>query len=288
MAGSQQSAAGKLYSPGTGSKSLFFWKDYLWSWAAARRQAEQFRDVATYCLFLGHGRSGHSLFGALLNAHPDAVISHELDALYYIKRGMSREQLFALILKRDRWFTEIGSGWHEHNYHVPNQWQGRFRKLKVIGDKKGGVSTARLKKSPELLDKLRRTVRVPVKVIHVIRNPFDNLATMVRHGGKSLEENIVKFFETSDVNERLMREFGPDMLTLRHEEIIAQPKENLKALVDFIGLTADDQYLTDCAGLIFVSPSRSRSKLDWPANLRQRVQAEIDKRPFLRGYSFDS
>jgi hypothetical protein len=280
--------ADRAFTPSAGNKSLLFWKDYFWSWRTGRRQAGEFKDVSTYCMFIGHGRSGHSLFGTLLNAHPDAVVSHELDALYYIDRGLSREQLYALILKRDRWFTGQGSEWHGYNYRVPNQWQGRFRKLKVVGDKKGGVSTARLKKDPGLLDKLRRTVRVPVKLIHVIRNPFDNLSTMVRHGGRPLEENVGRFFEASDINERLMKECGPDMITLRHEEIIAHPKENLKTLVEFVGLTADDQYFTDCASLIFVSPSKSRSRIEWPAESIKLVQAEIDRRPFLHGYSFES
>ncbi len=42
-----------------------------------------FRSVETYCMFIGNPKSGHSLVGFLLNAHNNAVISHELNALAY-------------------------------------------------------------------------------------------------------------------------------------------------------------------------------------------------------------
>lgn len=50
----------------------------------------------------------------------------------------------------------------------------------VIGDKKGGPTTSMLGKARGLLDlqELQKTVAVPIRLIHVIRNPFDNIATI--------------------------------------------------------------------------------------------------------------
>jgi len=41
-------------------------------------------------MFVGYPRSGHSVIGSLLNAHPDMVVAHELNALRYVQAGFSR------------------------------------------------------------------------------------------------------------------------------------------------------------------------------------------------------
>src|SRR5688500_1833524 len=102
------------------------WKTYFRTLFTPNLPAEVFKDVSAYCMFIGYSRSGHSLFGALLSAHPEIVIAHELHALFYIERRVSRLHLYSLILRADRWFAEgMGCKQKEYSYQVPNQWQGR-------------------------------------------------------------------------------------------------------------------------------------------------------------------
>ncbi len=271
------------------SETLQYWKDYLWSSFAAKRQRDLFKDIHTYCMFIGYGRSGHSLYGAMLNAHPQMVIAHELNALLYVERGISREQLYALILKRDRWFSDMGNRWEGYNYTIPNQWQGRFERLKVIGDKRGAGSTRRLGRSPQLLSKLRSLVGVPLRIIHIVRNPYDNIATVALRQKRRLANRRDYYFKLSDTNAQLLKALDPsEVVTLRHEDIIARPKELLKQMVDFVGLQADEAYLSDCASLVFKSPSKSRFKAHWNDQLISAIQSRIDQQPFLQGYTFES
>jgi len=269
---------------------LRYWGNYWLSQFTAKKQKHHFQKGETYCMFIGHGRSGHTACGAVLNAHPEIVIGHELDALSYLERGISRDQLFALILKKDRWFTRQKYQWHGYNYEVPNQWQGRFRQLKVIGDRKAGLTTLRLQASPHLLPRLRQTVGVPLRTVHLLRNPFDILSTLVRQSGHPLNEQIIdSHFEITATNARLLAECPPaEIMTIRHEDIISCPKERLRSLVNFLGPEADDQYLTDCASILHETPSKSRQKINWPAPLIKKVHTEIAKYPFLQGYSFES
>ena len=44
---------------------------YLASMPQGSDDRALFDDLKTYCMFLGYPRSGHSLIGALLDAHPD-------------------------------------------------------------------------------------------------------------------------------------------------------------------------------------------------------------------------
>ena len=49
----------------------------------------------------------------------------------------------------------------------------------MIGDKKGERTTQLLELNKETLLNISRTVKLPIKIIHMVRNPFDNIATMV-------------------------------------------------------------------------------------------------------------
>ena len=53
--------------------------------------------------------------------------------------------------------------------------------LQIIGDKKGvGASRSLLQERKRVsFEELKKIVNVPIKFIHVYRNPYDNVATMV-------------------------------------------------------------------------------------------------------------
>ena len=154
----------------------------------------EFATVRRFLLFVGHPRSGHSLVGSLLDAHPDMVVSHELDALKYVAAGYRRAQLFTLVLEHSKANAAAGRKSWGYSYAVPGQWQGRYAQLAVVGDKRGRATTARLATDPDLFDRLAATVKVPVSVLQVVRDPFDNIATMWRRGHKTLDEQVDTYF----------------------------------------------------------------------------------------------
>jgi hypothetical protein len=277
------------YSVMTTKETLHYWREYASSYVAARRYARLFDEVSAYTLFIGYPRSGYTLYGAVLNAHPDAVVCHELDALFYVARGMPREQLFALILKRERWFREERhSRWFSFDYTIPGQWQGRIRRLKVIGDKRGGASSVRLGQSPELIDRLRRTVQVPLRIVHIVRNPYDNISTMCLRNGYGIDDASRAYLSRATTNQRVIEWCDPsEILTVRHEDFIAQPKEILSIITKFVGLESTDSYLEACASIVFNKPSRSRTRIDWSDDHITMLAERIQQVPFLGGYAYD-
>jgi hypothetical protein len=250
---------------------------------------ETFADVRTYCMFLGYPRSGHSLIGALLDAHPNIIIAHELDALRYVAGGCSQRQLYHLLLENSRRAKEGGRKWGKYAYEVPNQWQGRFEKLQVIGDKKGGGSAKRLRAAPELLQRLRETVDVEVKYIHVTRNPFDNISTSKRHkkAGVALADCVDAYFARcqtiAEVKQRVPRE---GLFEIKYETFVEGPKAGLRELCRFLGAEASAEYLTDCASIVYESTHKSRLEVPWPGSLVEAVEEKIAQFPFLHGYSY--
>ncbi len=91
--------------------------------------------LESYCLFIGYPRSGHSLVGAMLDAHPQVAMAHELDVMKFMNAGFDREQIEYLLIENARRSAAAGRSWGLFDYRVAGQWQGRFEKLKVLGDK---------------------------------------------------------------------------------------------------------------------------------------------------------
>ena len=48
------------------------------------------KDVRIFVIFVGFARSGHSIVGTLMDAHPDIVIAHEYNVLKNIKKELKR------------------------------------------------------------------------------------------------------------------------------------------------------------------------------------------------------
>jgi hypothetical protein len=245
--------------------------------------------VQTYCTFIGYPYSGHSLVGSLLDAHPNMIVAQELNALRYIHAGFNQKQLFYLLLENSRTFTEDGRTWNGYQYTVPNQWQGRYRDLRVIGDKKGGGSSREFHANPELLDMLAAAVPIRRKFIHVIRNPFDNISTISKRMTPDLRMAVALYFRmaqsVADVSRRLSKD---DVFDLKHEELILRPKQLLSDLCRFLGEEASPDYLDDCASIVREAPHKSRLTVEWTPEQKQKVQRHIDNFSFLAGYSFES
>ncbi len=258
----------------------------VWSAWARRRYKRDFERVARFCLFVGYPRSGHSLVGALLNAHRDAVISHELNAHEFILNGCTRDELYSRIMARAAWFNLRGNR-GIYPYQVPNQWQGRFDTLHVIGDKRGGLLTRAIAEHPDLLPRVRALVAVPLRLVHVVRNPFDNISAISIWNKLSLEESIDFYFFHCQTTVRLGELCDPsEVITVRHEEMVRDPRSVLSNLCVFLGLERYPGYLDDGCSIVFGEPTYTRRKVAWPTVSIRDVERRARSCRFLDGYQF--
>lgn len=246
-------------------------------------------QIETWCLFLGYPRSGGTLLEGLLNAHRHAMICHELHVMDFYRRGYREEQLYSLVLQCDRWFEGRGREWSGYDYQVPNQWQGRTERLRVIGDKRGSGTARLLSDFPDLLGQFMKAMRRPVKFIHALRNPFDTIATMERRGKGTLEVAAAWYFVNSASIQEVCRRLPPEQVLLtRHEELTRDAQGTLSRLCGFLGLEPDDAYLQDCATLVRPSAHRSRDKANWTPDLIRSIEQRMRDYEFLDPYSFEN
>jgi len=262
---------------------------YANSLVRIRKNSAFFCDIRTYCMFVGYPRTGHSLIGSLLDAHPNIVIAHELDALRLVNHGFSRRQVFNLVLENSRNMAVSGRSHSGYSYEVPNQWQGRFEQLQVLGDKKGATSAMRFYREPRLLAAVRTKIGGELKFVHVIRNPYDVLATMARRSPhKTLATHIDVFFRLCSSIESLKTRVEPnEIFDVRLESFIDDPQPQLKQLCSFLGVRAAAGYLNDCASIVFKSPKKSRFDIQWDRESVVKVRERMAAFSFLSGYSYD-
>jgi len=279
-------------------RKLLLFKHFIGSYYQAIRAAHLVADVRTYCMFVGHNKSGTSMVGALLDAHPDAIISDEAEALRFVQAGFSRDQIFHLLLRRSR--KEFRKGrvtarrLQPYSYLVPNQWQGRFRKLRVIGDSTAGSSTRRIGEDPQLLKRLDGVMQgVEVKLIQTVRNPYDPISAMMVRGKRTFETAIGMYFSHCETLARLRQSLlqysdKPRLYTIRYEDLVRESNTKLAELCLFLDLEVDAEYLKACASILLDTPQTSRQWVQWDTRYIKQVAREMERFDFLQGYHFEA
>jgi hypothetical protein len=267
-------------------KSRYLWHHSAKKWKTIDAVIE---EVQRCCFFIGYPRSGHSLVGSLLDAHPQMCISNELDAFVLFEKGFSKQQVFYLIVANSASYAQKGRSQTGYKYDVKGQYQGRFTTLRVIGDKKGGMTTQRIGKNPEVLNTVRQRICSDIKFIHVVRNPFDNIATMMVRTNSTLLTETYHYFQLCLYNDITQKYIGGDnVLTVRHEDLVENPADSLKRMIGFLGLAYTDEYIQSCASIVYKKANRSREKVHWGRDHIDLVEKNIERFGFLDGYTHDT
>ncbi len=266
---------------------------YWLTYHASRRDPKLFQDLQTFCVLIGHVKSGGTLIGSLLDAHPDIIFADEADVLRFVSAAFTRDQICHLLLKASR--REAMKGrvtarrLDAYSFLVPNQWQGKYRQLRVIGDSRAGPTTRRLADDPQLLDRLQEMMNgVQVRPIHVIRNPFDPISAMMVRGKRTFNNAIDHYFHRCKTLAEIRDRLGDAVLTMRYEELVRQPVTHLGRLCRFLGTDADGAYLQACCKILHPAPEQRRHLVPWESRWVDVVHRQINQFDFLAGYSFEN
>lgn len=247
--------------------------------------ATAFKDLANFVIFIGYPRSGHSLIGSLLDAHPNALIAHRVNILKYVQAGYQPTELFYLLLRNSARFAASGRHLTRYAYPVPGQWQGKFQTLQVIGDQDGKGALQRLAADATLLPRLTQMTKPQVKFIHVIRNPYDNITTWSLRLNRSLAHTSQRYFALCATVNQIKVSVAPStLLEIHYEQFLADPEIGLRELCRFLDLTPSADYLQACLRIISRSAHQSRHERPWLPELVESVQGQMRQYDFLSPY----
>lgn len=244
------------------------------------------RHPRVFVMFVGHGRSGHSLLGSLLDAHPQVAIAHEQYAARHLLAGCPASRVCRALQYNSQIFARLGRSYSGYDYVVPGQCQGRLLEPTVIGDKKGGGTARLLRRDPQSTAQ-ELCARAPGQplFIHVIRNPFDNIATKALRTGRSLPDAAARYFDNATAIRGACEAVPGSVVHVVLDELIERPRQVLAGLLGRLGLSAPSGYLDACAGLLFASPRRTRHHVAWPQELIARLDDGLTRYPFLAAFA---
>ena len=293
--------------------------------------------VKKFVFFVGHPRSGHSIIGSFMDAHPHMVIAHEFMLFKQLSiKSMSlhsKSDLFNALYSYSVY--DSTSGWRSKesdskNYtlNIESSWQGRYdRYISVIGDKSGRATSAVYIHSPEEFKahyrQLQKTIRIPIKVIYCVRNPYDMVATnalykigrrthnmtqemyvssfkdhMSKVKGEefmkarfddktTLEEGVIQLENESKAVIEIIELVGSsNVLETHNMELVRDPKSILTKICAFLEAECPPDYLQACSAKVFKSVYKSRELVVWPQRLQSMVQKMIKTYSFFHRYSF--
>jgi hypothetical protein len=289
-----RSRVGSRVFRGRAFKQALETKSFLTSLYHTRTKPEIFSGVSTFCLFVGHTKSGGTMIGSLLDAHRNVILADEIDVLGLIAEGYSKEQIYYLLVRGSR--REAIKGrvtarrLQPYSFMVPGQWQGRYKRLQLIGVSSAGPTTRRYGSEPKLLGRMCQVMNgVEVKLVQVIRNPFDPISVTIVRGSRTFENAVEHYFDFCDTLVAMReRHDNLALMPVRYESFVRSPESMLSQICRFLDIEAGAEYMSTATAIVHDAPDRSRQMVDWEPNWIRVVEERLARYDFLKGYSFDN
>lgn len=272
--------------------------------------------VKTFVFFIGIGRSGHSIIASILDSHPHMVVSNEFHLFKILNITTcvtDKSFLFNQIWSKS--FTQVNTSLKDpskgYRLALDGLYQGSYKgHIDVIGDKMGGSTIAFFLSEPTRfkshVNKLRSMLNIPIKVFHIIRNPFDNIATKSLHvafnfhysrfaavkkhnttvkiSHKIIDRQIGKYFQFYKASNVVKRIFQMDMMEIHSRDLITNPKTVISNVCNFLKLHCSDTYLSVVSNKVFLTESKTRYNIEWKDDQILLVKEHIQRFETLQRY----
>ena len=274
-------------------------------------------SVEKFVFFIGYAKSGHSVIGSILDAHPKVIIAHEYglfgEWLAHSKLHQNKAWLYNTLYNNSRYNSihgkRIGVIKRGYTLEIQNSWQGQYQdQVLIIGDKYGDKTTAAYRDNKREFQRaymeLVKTVEVPVLAIHVVRNPYDTISTKLLYNKRvfhakfnvsdnrpfvdlhGLQVEIGKYFSLVENNVEMINVLDLDVIEIFTEDFISEPSKILQYMCSRLELLCTNDYIQNCSDFVYKHPSRSRNLVKWTPYLIDLVKEKVKRFSFLQRYTF--
>ena len=202
----------------------------------------------------------------------------------HLLSGVTANNIAESIVINSAIFNKNGREYTGYDYSIDGQYQGKVKRLRVLGDKKGNGTIRIIRKYPEVLTLLDK-FKVPVKFIHVIRNPYDNIATRAKRNNTSLRFAAKGYFKNMEVITRITQNTTFEVQHVLLEDLIYKPEATLNSLITSLDLERPtENYLNACKERLFSKPKETRFDYSWDPMLVNFISKKIKHYEFLKRF----
>ena len=258
---------------------------------------ETINNIEKFVFFIGYPRSGHSIIGSMMDAHPNMIIADHFNLFgMQAKKETSWDKAFIFVEFYRTSYCDAMCGkryadavdFKGYTLSLSDSLQGRYTTLKVIGDKQGGKASTVYALYPlkfaKFYEKLSKSLDVPFRFIHVVRNPYDMIATRVLYakhlhdqyvsgktnstnkgdaGSEAMYAEINDLFKQVKAVDDMIPVLNLTVLEIHSADFIKDPKHTLRSICSFLDLKCPEDYLQACYDKTYRSVSRTRDVLVW-------------------------
>ena len=255
-----------------------------------------------------------SMVSTLLSANPHIIIAKSFydrsQGLDYtvLSNHNKKELFFNRIYRRSLSLTTDNGGRGQTTIATgSNIRHGKFGNIDIIGTDSGGsLVTSYLQSRTEFVkwhQALKKTVSIPVKVIHTLQNPFDGLSLADSPGhnpgqntssqplGWLFDKRIDYTLQQFDTVMKMIEIFGrKNVLDVHSGDLVADPRGTLSEVFEFLGIDVMKEYLDKSVEIVLESAqvARPRDSIAWTPEQIQRLEQGMQRNKMLNRYSFIS
>lgn len=241
-------------------------------------------DFKSFCLVIGNSRSGSTILGSIVDAHPNAVVANETMASQAFWRGMSKGDILREIIENSSANYRSGRKSEDYQYQIGASPESKSS-VCVYGDKIWNPATLLLHGDYHLISNLENQLSARVVMIASIRNPFDTIATMHRRSQAPVKDRIRWFFMHCEALAALEEKtIQANYLISYHERLIDCPDEEISRICRALMLPLDHQHLRNVKRLLYKRPKQSGAAIDWTVADVEDVLERMQRFPFLSMY----
>ncbi len=243
-----------------------------------------FDTLRCYVIFMRYKRSGSALLANLIDAHPNAIFVRNEEMFGTFQRFDSPEKLFGHLRQQARRYHN--KPFSANGYSYPIEGVGVAVDPLVIGHKSSTRRYLPVAESPEKLAEFQKAVDLPLKFLHLVRSPRDQVNARwqqkeFRRIAAPLDELIQHVGEQTEGNAKMRAQAGKEYHQVHYEDLKEHPVATMAAVCHFLGLPVEGDHLLRCKELVFQTPEKEATT--WTKESKAKVVALCDKYPEFYG-----
>lgn len=241
-------------------------------------------QLERFLLIIGNARSGSTILGAVLDAHPEVVVANETQESANFWRGLDGESIRHGILANAEEQAVAGRISSGYKYQVGAAPSAKAN-IRVLGDKIWNPATLLLHGDHGLIPSLEKRVGAPIVVISAVRDIFDTVTTMHRRSGAPITDRLRWFAAHCEAVAAIGERLPPNQfMHVHHEDLVLQPEDEIEKCCRLLGVYYEASHAVEVKKVLFKRPKRPRDHVLWSPCDIDEARAIIHHFPWLSRY----